>query len=464
MAKESDHLAGTVGRDKAGGMLFRLLADENEFDRRALWRLGTWGTAAVGAVIVATLANQSSIGLRREQVAAADLSRQARELQSLTHESQGETRRLASAVDTLNSDRDRLYSRVTQLEQGLESVTGALARQNTATSAAPGPPTAPPQAVVPQAAAPQAAAPKATAASVSAAADPPPAASPAQAGASAPPTIAPVATTAAALTERPKPETKPQTSAPLQAQASVPTPPQQDQASTRPEPTPLPKIASTTPAPNTPPVAPVSSLLPPKSLMAPPDPAASKLEPAKDPAKLTASPAPAASPETAAAQPSANDAGAALDSTAAKVERTEFAVDLGSANSVGGLRALWRGLVKSNADLAALKPIIVIKERSNGLGLQLRLAAGPLMDAAAAAKICAALAESERACETTVYDGQRLALGNDEGTDKSPTPAPAQKMAPPVHGRHSVLKHSRQDDPPPPKPEPSALSQFFGRK
>ena len=51
-------------------------------------------------------------------------------------ESQNETRRLASAIDTLNSDRDRLYSRVTVLEQGLDSVTGAITRQNSAAASA----------------------------------------------------------------------------------------------------------------------------------------------------------------------------------------------------------------------------------------------------------------------------------------------------------------------------------------
>jgi hypothetical protein len=446
MAKEADHLAGTIGSDKADSVLSRLLADENEFDRRALWRLGSWGTAAVGAVIVATLANQSSIGLRREQTAAADLARQARELQSLTRESQGETRRLTSAVDTLNGDRDRLYSRVTVLEQGLESVTGALARQNTAATAP---------------AAPQATAPKTTAgsASASAPAEPPAAPAPPTQAAAAPPTVAPVATIAPALTERPKHEPPP----PKPAQASVVVPPQQEQVSEPAAPASLPKIASTAPAPSAPAVA-SSSLLPPTSLMGPPDPAASKLEPAKDLAKLPAGAAPAASPETAAAQPSANDNEAAPDSAAAKVERTEFAVDVGSANSVGGLRALWRGLVKSNADLAALKPIIVVKERSNGLGMQLRLAAGPLMDAAAAAKICAALSESERACETTLFDGQRLALGNDDSADKSAATPPTPKLLPATRGRHSVQKGQRHDDPPPPKPEPSALSSFFGRK
>ena len=78
-------------------------------------------------MIVALLASQSSIGLRRDQVVAADLVRQSQQIQSVARESQNETRRLASAIDTLNSDRDRLYARVTVLEQGLDSVTGAIA-------------------------------------------------------------------------------------------------------------------------------------------------------------------------------------------------------------------------------------------------------------------------------------------------------------------------------------------------
>ena len=76
------------------------------------------------------LANQSSIGSRREQIASADLARQSQQIQSVAKESQSEARRLASAIETLNSDRDRLYSRVAVLEQGLDSVTGAIARQN----------------------------------------------------------------------------------------------------------------------------------------------------------------------------------------------------------------------------------------------------------------------------------------------------------------------------------------------
>ena len=120
MAKKSDHLADSYDADDTGGVLSGLLAEEDELDRRALWRIGSWGAGATGAVILAVMANQSSLGLKRDQVAAADLTRQAQQIQSVARETQNEARRLAAAIDTLNSDRDRLYSRVTSLELGLE--------------------------------------------------------------------------------------------------------------------------------------------------------------------------------------------------------------------------------------------------------------------------------------------------------------------------------------------------------
>src|SRR5580698_7124061 len=139
MAKDSDHLAGSF-ETEAGGLLTGFLAEEDDFDRRSLWRLGSWGAGTVGAVIVAVLANQSSIGWRRERTANVDLARQSQQIQSITRESQNEMRRLASAIDTLNGDRDRLYSRITVLEQGLDSVTGSIARQNSVPAPAPAAP------------------------------------------------------------------------------------------------------------------------------------------------------------------------------------------------------------------------------------------------------------------------------------------------------------------------------------
>jgi hypothetical protein len=132
MAKDSDHLAGSFDTENTGGILTGFLAEEDNFDRRTLWRLGSWATASVGAVVVAVMSNHSSIGLHRDQVAGTDLARQSQQIQSVAKESQNEARRLASAIETLNGDRDRLYSRVTVLEQGLESVTGAIARQSPA--------------------------------------------------------------------------------------------------------------------------------------------------------------------------------------------------------------------------------------------------------------------------------------------------------------------------------------------
>jgi hypothetical protein len=150
----------------------RFLAEEDEFDRRTLWRLGSWGVASVGAIVLALIVNQSSIGSRREQVAAADLARQAQQqIQSVAKESHSEARRLASAIETLNGDRDRLYTRVTVLEQGLDSVTGSIARQNTATA-----PQVPAWPVAETAAVPV----------------------------GPPPVVAPVATTAAAVIDKPR--------------------------------------------------------------------------------------------------------------------------------------------------------------------------------------------------------------------------------------------------------------------
>ena len=137
LAKDSDHLAGSFDTENTGGVLGGFLAEEDEFDRRALWRLGTWGVASVAAIVIAVMANQSSLGWRRDQMATADLVQQANRLHAVARDGQNEARRLASAVDTLNGDRDRLYSRVTVLEQGLDSVTGAIAKQHPALASPP---------------------------------------------------------------------------------------------------------------------------------------------------------------------------------------------------------------------------------------------------------------------------------------------------------------------------------------
>jgi hypothetical protein len=469
MAKDSDRLAGAFEKntDKAGSVLSGFFAEENEFDRRALWRIGSWGVGAVAAVTIAVMANQTSLGWRREQVAAADFARQAQQIQSLAKESQVETRRLASAIDTLNGDRDRLYSRVTVLEQGLESVTGAIARQNSMAPAAPAPVVAKTPATAPgttPATGPSAPSP---AASSTASSTPPADQQPAPKKQAAVPAVAPVATTAAAAPpEKPRPaetprempkETSKETPKPEQAMAMGPPAPQAQAA-------PSPPVAAPGSLPMT-----STPLVAAKSIMGPPDPAASKLiEPDKvanvASAPAATPPAPdAAAPDAAKEEDASKPDTAELAAPEAAVQRTDFAVDLGTANSIGGLRALWRGLVKSNAGLAELRPIIMIKESHTGLGMQLRLAAGPLKDAAAAAKICAELVEGERKCETTVFDGQRLALKADE-VEAPPAVKPMPAGRPSYYYRRGTFHHSRKEDPPttPPKKESSTFSSLFG--
>ena len=481
MTKQSGQLAGALKVDKkterksekTDSPLAGLFAEENEFDRRALWRIGSWGAAAVGAVTVAVMSNQWSLGLRREQVAAADLARQAQQIQQLAKESQNETRRLVSAVETLNTDRDRLFSRVTVIEQGLDSVTGALARQANVTPAA------------------------------------------SQASAAAP-VLAPVATTAAASTAQDKGADSGKFDAPgATAMASIGATANGGPATT----------ATTAPNPAS---SVTAAALMNKSIMAPPDPAAPKMiEAAKAvDAKLSdIKPADARAPDVKMAEAKVEakadgnkpDAPAAASEVVAlanatdepeaevgsvAVKRTDFAVDLGTANSLAGLRALWRGVRHVNAELGALTPIVVIREGRAGLGMQLHLAAGPLQDAAAAARICAVLAETRRGCETTVYDGQRLAMKTDEAQSPPPIRASDSKsdakaearpddkadakadgkvdakvegktegktdIKPGSHrgwSRHAKKEEPAPPPPPPPPPQPtSTFSSLFGRK
>jgi hypothetical protein len=415
--KKSDQSAGILDADNTEGLLAGLFAEENEFDRRALWRIGSWGVVAVATVVVAVYANQASLRLRGDQIAADDFARQAQQIRQLARESQVEARKLASAVDTLNSDRDRLYSRVTVLEQGLDSVTGTIAKQ----AAAPAKPVVAPSA--PDAQASQQNPPSQSA-----------------------PAIGPIA---------------PAATAPATAPAEKPR-----VEATKPEPqvTVTSAIALAAPAASQTAAAPAVT----KSMMGPPDPAAPKLiEAPKPPAAVAApaaSPAPASSPkpETLAAIPAVEANDEAAEDSRTAVQRTEFAVDLGSANSVGGLRALWRGVIASNAALKALNPILVVRESKSGRGMQLRLAAGPLQDAATAAKICAALVTVKRGCETTVFDGQRLAMASGDAPPQ-PGATPEPPALRPTSGKRSWLKHGK-DDPAAKDDAKSTISSWFSSK
>jgi hypothetical protein len=457
MPRDPDHSASGLENDNTGGLMTGFLAEEEEFDRRALWRVGSWGAASVGAVIVALLANQSSSGLRREQVAASDLVRQSQQIQSIAKESQLEARRLASAIDTLNSDRDRLYSRVTVLEQGLDSMTGTIARQ---TAAVPAP-----------------------AASTSAAPIVTPVATQTP---SPPPVVSPVTTTAATPAtpaEKPRVEAAAPPPAPATVasvgQSAPQSTPQGPSQSAPQSPPPSASQSSSQEKSNAAAPTPVTPFVTAKSMLAPPDSTATKLIEPENPAKLPTAPAKAETVATVVPADDAEPDEAEAAPPKVAVQRTEFGVDVGGANSVGGLRALWRGLLKSrsNAVLTALRPIIVIKEGATGLGMQLRLVAGPLIDAAAAAKICAGLIENQRPCETTVFDGQRLAMNDPADaaakasmakpelvkSDASQPVAAKPVAAKPVYHRRSGAKRAANDEAAKKPDSPSTFSSLFSR-
>jgi hypothetical protein len=464
LARNTNH-GGGFEPDDSGGLLGGLLAEEDGLDRRALWRIGSWGVAATGAVVLAVMANQSSLGLKRDQVAAADLTRQAQQIQSVARETQNEARRLAAAIDTLNHDRDRLYSRVTGLEHGLESVTGAIARQGSAQAL---PATEPQTAQVPPA---PAVAPVGTTHAVS----DKPTTSPVEPG----PTVSSVARDAvktdavktdiarwdAAKGEGAKTELAKIDGARIETPKTETAKPDSGKTDTakadaaKPEAAKSETAKSETAKPETAKPSPATALMAAQATMARPDPATAKLlEPGKPSSSIVVSPI----PEVVAAAPTNDDD----ESDAPKValQRTEFGVDVGTANSVNGLRALWRGLLKSrsNAPLQTLRPIIVVKEGTNGLGMQLRLVAGPLNDAGAAARICAVLTENKRHCETTIFDGQRLSLGPEDQPAAAAKPAP-HRRAVTKRAAAVVVEEPKKPEKPPETP-PTGLTSFFNRR
>ncbi len=421
MAKNPNHLASGLDTDDAGGVMSGLLAEEDEFDRRTLWRVGSWGVGATTAVILAVMANQSSFGAKRDPLIAIDQTRQTQQIQLEAKEAQNEARRLASAIETLNSDRDRLYSRVTSLEQGLDSVTGNVARQNSPANSGP-------QSSQVSTPAPAVAAVTATPAA---------------------PAIADKPLTATAMDLSLAPVAKDT----AKSEPSRPEPPRPEAAKTEAagaEPAKIDTVRSAVAKAETAkiPPAPLAT----QSVLAPTDSAVGQsIEPSKALATVVARPI----PEVVALAPTEGDADPdEAGSPRIALQRTEFGVDLGSANSVNGLRALWRGLLKSksNTPLTGLRPIIVVKEGTNGLGMQLRLVAGPLNDAGAAARICAVLAENKRGCETAIFDGQRLS------EDPPATPRLTQR------GRGAAKRAAIADEAAKKPEPPTATVSLFGKR
>jgi hypothetical protein len=129
--------------------------------------------------------------------------------------------------------------------------------------------------------------------------------------------------------------------------------------------------------------------------------------PASPPRRTAAAPARALAPVPAPSASPSSIAPADVETTHSIGTTSEFGVDIGGGASFEALRDLWTAArTTHNAALHHLRPVIAVREGDKGI--ELRLVAGPLANAASAAKICATLAASGWSCKPATFDGQKL--------------------------------------------------------
>jgi hypothetical protein len=113
-----------------------------------------------------------------------------------------------------------------------------------------------------------------------------------------------------------------------------------------------------------------------------------------------------------AAQPDATEPTATQEQALpAKVIKRQFGLDLGSASSVEALRDAWSAAVRKHGSLLdGLHPIVHLRGRSRVGPVEMHLIAGPIANAATAARLCGAIAATGAVCQPALFEGQRLAL------------------------------------------------------
>jgi hypothetical protein len=91
--------------------------------------------------------------------------------------------------------------------------------------------------------------------------------------------------------------------------------------------------------------------------------------------------------------------------------KPEFGLDLGNGASVEALRAAWTAASRRHGNLLqGLGAVVQTRQRGKGVAVELRLIAGPIPTAAAAARLCAAMIAAGAACSPAPFEGQRLAV------------------------------------------------------
>lgn len=91
--------------------------------------------------------------------------------------------------------------------------------------------------------------------------------------------------------------------------------------------------------------------------------------------------------------------------------RTRFGVDVGTAANLAALRGAWRNLRKNHGNLfEGLHPVVAVRDGGKPSSVELHMIVGPLVNAAAAARLCGTLGNAGLSCQPAIFDGQRLAL------------------------------------------------------
>lgn len=156
--------------------------------------------------------------------------------------------------------------------------------------------------------------------------------------------------------------------------------------------------AAQPPAPDNPPVVESSS---------PPSPPLGAIAVPSNPGAQTQQAPPAASQQSPVAGPAQEPSPADAPATT----KADFGVDLGSAQTIDGLRVLWTSIKGRHGTLLeGMRPIIAIREPSRPGNMELRLVVGPIPSAALAARLCVVMNAAGAICQPAVFDGQRLAL------------------------------------------------------
>ena len=379
-----------------------LASPEQNFDMQELWRLALWGLAGTGAITLVAYATSTETGRDRIRLAFTQIqpANKPAEPSQLRAFDELEGRRLAETVRGLKADREPLLARIAALEQDIVNTAESVTRMATAARL-------PQQSQESAATRPAVVQPASSQGTVAAA----------TLVVAAPPAVPVPVTVPVATAPSVASSTARFNGAQLAAAAQL-TPPQPTLTQPAAIPFTIARPLATSTSPFPPPPAPPLPSLPSPPAIAQTKPAAAAMPglPPRD--RLSAISAPkeeiaiTASTNVPAAMPRFTTEETQTPAVEGSADgKPEYGLDLGAASTVEAVRTLWLATQRRHpAQLEGLHPILRLRERAKPAGVELRLVAGPLSSATAAAKICIAMSAAGVMCQPTLFDGQRLAL------------------------------------------------------